>query len=70
MTTATLPPIERWWPHLSVGARHALLIDLGDPIGPEVRAEIGLITGRAIPAGTRLDDGEIAFIRTQQEPVD
>jgi len=65
-----LPPIESWWPGLSIEARHALLEDPTDPLSDEVRTEIERLTGQAVAPGTLLDEHETAYIATQQEPVD
>lgn len=72
MTTppADLPPIETWWPQLTIDARHALLEDPEAPLPAEVRADIARITGHEVAPDTRLDDHELGFVETQQEPVD
>ncbi len=59
---------ERWWPHLSIDAKHAILADLEGPLPEAVREEISARTGE--PAPERLDPSEIAYIRTQVEAVD
>ena len=59
---------ERWWPHLSIDAKHAVLADLEGPLPEAVRDEISALTGE--PAPERLDAAEIAYIRTQVEAVD
>ncbi len=64
------PRIENWWPHLSIGARHRLLEHLDDTVAPEVREEVGAITGSTIDAGWRLSSEELGFISVQQEGVD
>lgn len=59
---------ERWWPQLSITAKHHLLEDLDGDLDDVVRDEISKITGEE--AGDRLGDSDKAFIRTQIEPVD
>jgi hypothetical protein len=61
--------IERWWPHLSIEAKHAVLEDARRPLPPEVLNEIEAITGHR-PDRDRLDEHERDFVRTQGEPVD
>ena len=60
--------IERWWPHLSIEAKHRLLAELTAPIDAETAAEIESITGA--PASERLTPAEQRFVLTQIEPVD
>jgi hypothetical protein len=60
--------VERWWPHLSIKAKHRLLADLDGPIDDETAAEIEQIHGTAPPE--RLSRAAQEFIRTQVEAVD
>ncbi|WP_309105238.1 hypothetical protein [Microbacterium sp.] len=60
--------IERWWPKLSIGAKHRLLEALDEPLDAQTAEEIASITGRAAPE--RLSNSDQAFVRTQIEPVD
>ncbi len=60
--------IERWWPHLSIEAKHRLLVDLDGEIDAETAAEIEAIVGG--PVDGSLSPAERAFIRTQMEAVD
>jgi hypothetical protein len=60
--------IERWWPHLSIAAKHRLLQELDAPIDAATAEEIEALTGH--PAPERLTDREQAFVRTQIEAVD
>jgi hypothetical protein len=60
--------IERWWPHLSIGAKHRLLADLDGPIDAETAAEIERIHG--VAPGERLTPAAQDFVRTQIEAVD
>lgn len=62
--------IERWWPYLSIEAKHTLERDLSAPVPESVRHEVRQITGESFADGKRLDDAEIRFIRTQKERVD
>ncbi|OJX65192.1 MAG: hypothetical protein BGO95_07020 [Micrococcales bacterium 73-13] len=65
-----LPPIEEWWPGLTIGAKHAVLSRIDGPLDERVREEIERITGRHVPEGAILDHVEIGFVETQQQPVD
>ena len=38
-TTPERVPIERWWPHLSIEAKHRLLAELDGPIDVETQIE-------------------------------
>ena len=67
-TTADRAAIERWWPHLSIEAKHRLLAQLGGHIDDETAAEIESITGVSAPE--RLTAAEQQFVRTQIEAVD
>ena len=60
--------IERWWPHLSIDAKHRLLVDLDGEIDEVTVAEIEEIVGG--PVDTTLSPAERDFIRTQMEAVD
>ena len=60
--------IERWWPHLSIEAKHRLLGDLDGEIDAATAAEIEAIIGG--PVDTSLSRAERDFIRTQMEAVD
>ncbi|MFD4422346.1 hypothetical protein ACFWN7_12710 [Agromyces sp. NPDC058484] len=60
--------IERWWPHLSIDAKHRLLAELDGPIDVETAAEIESISGGGAPE--RLSPGEQRFVLTQMEAVD
>jgi len=44
-----LPPIEEWWPGLTIGAKHAVLSRIDGPLDERVREEIERITGRHEP---------------------
>jgi hypothetical protein len=59
---------ERWWPHLSIDAKHAILVDPDGPLPESVRREIARLSGGEAPE--RLPAEDVQFIRTQIEPVD
>ena len=59
---------ERWWPHLSIEAKHEILADPTAPLSERVRAEIRDRTGAEPP--DRLGAADRAFIETQIEAVD
>ena len=67
-TASDRAEIERWWPHLSIDAKHRLLANLDGPLGDVTAAEIESITGRSAPE--RLTAAEQQFVRTQIEAVD
>ena len=66
--------IERWWPHLSIEARHLVLRDLDAELEASVVIEIAEIAERdgfadaSVP--TRLDARERDFVLTQIDAVD
>lgn len=60
--------IERWWPHLSIEAKHRLLAELDGRVDRDTAAEIESITGGEAPE--RLTDAEQLFVMTQIEAVD
>ncbi|HET6672181.1 MAG TPA: hypothetical protein VFG92_02295 [Agromyces sp.] len=62
------PEIERWWPHLSIDAKHRLLAELDGPVDSETAEEIRSITGGEAPE--RLSLAEQQFVLTQTEAVD
>lgn len=69
-------PVERWWPPLSIDAKHRVLAaierageDAEVPLDEALRAEIGA-ADEAREAPARLTPRECDFIRTQIEPVD
>lgn len=68
--SATLPPIERWWPYLTIGSRHAVLRDPSRPLENRVLVEIERATGETIGPGATLTDADRDFIETQMEAVD
>ncbi|MCD2443553.1 hypothetical protein LQ757_14830 [Agromyces sp. SYSU K20354] len=68
MNTTRGHEIERWWPHLSIAAKHRLLNDLDGEIDAATAAEIETLVGA--PVDTSLSTAERDFIRTQMEAVD
>lgn len=66
-----LPPIERWWPELSIAAKHSLQEDPHGEISATVLDEIRTLTGSDVPSAPQhLNDDERAYIATQTEIVD
>ncbi|HEU4756138.1 MAG TPA: hypothetical protein VFS72_05720 [Agromyces sp.] len=59
---------ERWWPHLSIDAKHAILADPEGELPDSVREEIAARLGEEAPE--RLGEADRAYIRTQVEAVD
>ena len=59
---------ERWWPRLSIDAKHAILADPEGALPDSVREEISERLGE--PAPERLGAADLAYIRTQVEAVD
>jgi hypothetical protein len=60
--------IERWWPQLSIEAKHRLLARLEADLDAETAAEIVSLTGGTAPE--RLTLAEQQFVITQIEAVD
>ena len=58
---------ERWWPHLSIESKHAILADPEGALPDAVRREIAELGGEA---SERLEPADVQFIRTQIEAVD
>lgn len=59
---------ERWWPHLSIEAKHEILADPAAPLSERARAEIADRIGAEAPE--RLGAADVEFIETQIEAVD
>lgn len=66
----TLPPIESWWPHLTVGARHDVLRDPTSPLSTGVVGEVERIAAVILSPDERLSEADRQYIATQSEPVD
>ena len=67
-TAAGRAEIERWWPHLSIEAKHRLLAQLDADLDAETVAEIESLTGGTAP--DRLTPAEPRVVITQIEAVD
>jgi hypothetical protein len=67
-TTAGRVEIERWWPHLSIEAKHRMLVELDASLDAETVAEIEALTGATAP--DRLTPAEQRYVMTQIEAVD
>ncbi len=57
-SSAVLPPLAQWWPHLTDGARHAILRDLDGPFPSRVLREIERAAGCAVGEADRLSDDD------------
>lgn len=69
----TKPPIQDWWPHLSIPSKHSVLAEPDQPLTSTVLAEIVHITGvwpDRLDEPYELDDEERAYIAQQSEIVD
>jgi len=70
-STNTLPPIERWWPELSIEAKHSLKEDLHGEISESVLKEISALSKSDVPTSSQyLTDEDRDYIATQTEVVD
>jgi len=65
-----MPPIHTWWPYLTIEARHAVLLQLSQPLGDDVLEEIERLTGAAVARGSALSDEDVQFVVAQIESVD
>ncbi|MDX2376719.1 hypothetical protein M4I32_07890 [Microbacterium sp. LRZ72] len=68
--TDDLPPIEDWWPDLTIGARHELLREPTAELTPRTRQEIQTATGAEVGSDARLADDDVTYVHTQTEQVD
>ncbi|KRA24024.1 hypothetical protein ASD65_06010 [Microbacterium sp. Root61] len=68
--TSDTSDAHEWWPYLSIGAKHAVLVAITDPLPEHVRDEIHMVTGRRLLDGAQLSEQDRLFIQTQIEPVD
>jgi hypothetical protein len=59
---ARLPPIEEWWPYLTIGSRHTVLRDPARPLEYRVVAEIQRATGRRVDVPANLSEHDLAFL--------
>lgn len=62
--------IHKWWPKLSIEAKHELVEARGMSLSNTVREEIAAITGEEIPSDAALTRDDVEFIETQREQVD
>jgi hypothetical protein len=72
-STAEWPPVERWWPHLDIPAKQWIVSHFGEPLPPEIIAEICALCGSdasLADASVTLTNAERNFIETQIEFVD
>ena len=69
-TRASLPPIEKWWPYLTIGSRHAILRAGERPLEYRVIAEIQRASGEDVPADAVLSDRDRQFVAAQIQTVD
>ena len=69
-TKAALPPIEKWWPYLTIGSRHAILRAGEHPLEYRVIAEIQRASGESVAPDAVLSDRDRQFVATQMEAVD
>jgi hypothetical protein len=69
-TQAALPPIEKWWPYLTIGSRHAVLRAGNHPLEYRVIAEIQRASGEDVSPGAILSERDRRFVATQMEIVD
>lgn len=61
-TTPLPPPIDEWWPFLTIGARRSVIDAPFAPLAGRVRREIEQATGVMLESGTRLSSEDIAFL--------
>lgn len=57
-----LPPIENWWPYLSVGARHEVRGAPDRDLSRHVRAEIERALGIRVPLRAHLTSDDQRFV--------
>ena len=59
---AQLPPIEQWWPYLTIGSRHTVLRDPTRPLEYRVVAEVERATGRRVYVPAALSEHDLGFL--------
>lgn len=64
--TTPLPPIDEWWPFLTIGARRAVIDAPSAPLAGRVRQEIEMATGVNLEIGARLSSEDIDFLEMQR----
>jgi len=57
-----LPPIEEWWPYLTIGSRHTVLRDPTRPLEYRVVAEVQRATGRRVDVPANLSEHDLTFL--------
>ncbi|WP_207457170.1 hypothetical protein [Desertivibrio insolitus] len=65
-----LPPVEAWWPNLSIDAKHSLTDNLDDAVPADVISEIEATTSKGVDVPAYLSDDDKQYIREQGEVVD
>jgi hypothetical protein len=69
-TKAALPPIEKWWPYLTIGSRNAIVRAGDRPLEYRVIAEIQRATGEDVSAGLVLSERDRQYVAVQMDAVD
>ncbi|GAA2010954.1 hypothetical protein [Microbacterium ulmi] len=67
---SALPPIETWWPYLTIGARDAVLRNRTRVLGARVRDEIAQATGRPVVEGSRISEDDLRFLAVEVEGIE
>ena len=57
-----LPPIEQWWPYLTIGSRHSVLRNPARPLEFRVVAEVERATGRRVDVPAALSEHDLGFL--------
>jgi hypothetical protein len=57
-----LPPIEQWWPFLTIGSRHTVLRDPTRPLEYRVVAEVQRATGHRVDVPANLSADDLSFL--------
>jgi hypothetical protein len=68
-----LPAVERWWPHLDIPAKQWVVSHFGEPLPPEIIAEICTLCdseAALTDVSVILTTAERDYIETQIEFVD
>jgi hypothetical protein len=65
MDASPLPPIEAWWPYITLGARHRIMSHLRDPLDRRVRGEVETVTGRHLDPDAELTEDDRRFVVLQ-----
>ncbi|MEN2738329.1 hypothetical protein ABCS02_11105 [Microbacterium sp. X-17] len=59
---ASPPPIETWWPYVTLGARHRIIRRPLDPLDRRAREEIEAVTGQTVAADATLTEDDRGFL--------